>query len=340
MGIPYGEWGHFEAFKDRADLYEWRGHRGIVLDTVGDAQVIHCLSCILNHVVPLPSEAELDAYYREKFFTEIKPDYITRYEEDREWWAFVHSQTLQQAAAWLKGEGTEDGTGLSVLDVGTGPGIFLDAAKNLHWEAIGLEPAASRSSALRRQYAVRGLPVMHATLSGHIAACARSDIEIVPFDFIHVYEVLEHVREPDVFIEQCRSLLKPGGILCLVVPNDFSVLQMHACRTFGLPRWWLCVPDHLTYFTPKTLQLLVRRSGFHILDLYGTYPLEQFILTGHNYVGNDVLGRQIHHERCALELAVHAAGLWHIVLNQRRAAMQDPYSGSLGREIVLFARKT
>ena len=66
--------------------------------------------------------------------------------------------------------------------------------------------------------------------------------------------------------------------------------------------------------------------------------METFLLAGRNYIGNDVLGRQCHHERVAWELAAAEAGLWPILLEQRRAAVANPYSGSMGREVTVLAR--
>jgi SAM-dependent methyltransferase len=324
--IPFPEWG---APPRSTETYQDRHHRGEVLDRVstphGEFTVLRCQPCVLNHVVPLPEEAWLQRYYAERFYRESHPDYLTRYEADRPWWSWVHTQTLALAEAAL-GQWRRP---LRVLDVGTGPGLFLDVAQARGWETYGIEPNADVAVAASD----RGHTVCYRTLRE-----ALDDLPIEPA-LLHLYEVLEHVPDPQEFLLQAAALLEPGGLLHVVVPNDYNVLQLDACARLDLPRWWVAPPEHLTYFSAKTLQLLVRRCGFDILELRGTYPLELFVLSGRNYVGDDALGRQCHQERMALELALDAAGLTDWLFGWYADNVAHPYRGGIGRELVLTARK-
>ena len=45
------------------------------------------------------------------------------------------------------------------------------------------------------------------------------------FDVIHMSEVLEHVPDPIDTLRITYTLLKPGGLLCLSVPNDYNPFQ-------------------------------------------------------------------------------------------------------------------
>lgn len=298
-------------------------HSGDVLDTVGYYQIIQCTECCYTHAHPLPTEAFLKRFYAEEFFTKAKPDYVQRYEEDRAWWETHHTFTLQQAAGFLR----KNGDVLSVLDVGAGPGIFLDVAKQMRWSTYGIEPSLELCEALSGR--------------GHNMVCGvLEDIELATtsdkFDFIHLYEVLEHVPDPAEFLAHCHRLLNQSGVLCVVVPSDYNVLQLEACRRFGLPHYWVAPPQHLNYFNPNDLANLVMNAGFAILECRGTFPMEQFIIDGHNYVGNDVLGRECHHARVKYELDVAKAGTWPALMQTYRNNLAQ--SGA-GREIVLMARK-
>jgi 2-polyprenyl-3-methyl-5-hydroxy-6-metoxy-1,4-benzoquinol methylase len=45
------------------------------------------------------------------------------------------------------------------------------------------------------------------------------------FDCVNFGNVLEHVREPVRLLNAARRMLKPGGLLRVAVPNDFSRVQ-------------------------------------------------------------------------------------------------------------------
>jgi hypothetical protein len=70
--------------------------------------------------------------------------------------------------------------------------------------------------------------------------------------------VLEHVPNADAFLRGCRQLLRPGGRLCVTVPNACSPkigLRSLAGRE-------VIHPDHRTYYGPRTLARTLRGAGF------------------------------------------------------------------------------
>jgi SAM-dependent methyltransferase len=154
-------------------------------------------------------------------------------------------------------------------------------------------------------------------------------------DIIMLYEVLEHQPCPEDVLLRCHDLLAEGGILAVCVPNDFNPLQLAAQGKLGLSPWWLAPPQHLYYWTPKTLQLCLRRTGFAILDCRGTFPMEKFLLDGRGYVGNDAVGRACHVERMAYELGAVHTGKWPQVEQEYRMNLTQ----RIGRELVFLSRK-
>ena len=331
--IRWPDWGG-QPPKD-TPIASWSGHQGYSIDVHRHAgkeyKVIQCEPCILNHVIPLPDESALERYYQTLFYQTEKPDYIDRYEEDRVWWEMTHRHTLESIdflEPWLDGVSRK-----WVLDIGAGPGIFLDVAKQRYPQncTFAIEPSPMLGERLRE----RG----HAVFTGTLARYMDDELTS-RFHLIHAYEVLEHVPIPEDFLLRCRNLLYDNGIIAITVPNDYSALQYAACEQLGLEHYWVSPPQHLSYFTPKMLQLLLRRCGFKLLDIRGTFPMEQFLLSGRNYIGNDTVGRQCHRERMAWELSMDKAGLWYILEEQYRMGIGGGYTPSIGREIVAIARKT
>lgn len=78
------------------------------------------------------------------------------------------------------------------------------------------------------------------------------------YELVVAGEVLEHVPDADAFLRGCRELLRPGGRLCVTVPNACSPkigLRSLAGRE-------VIHPDHRTYYGPRTLSRTLRGAGF------------------------------------------------------------------------------
>ena len=100
-------------------------------------------------------------------------------------------------------------------------------------------------------------------------ACALSERFEAEFDVIVAGEVIEHIPNPGIFMEQAAQCLRPGGSLVVTVPNAFNIL-----RLWGLLRGREIVHrDHCYYFSSKTLARLGELSGFRTQEVGYTDPL-------------------------------------------------------------------
>lgn len=299
------------------------GHSGELLDQKDKWTIIRCDLCEFIHTIPIPHDFELAEFYRSAFYEREQPAYIRRYENDRAWWELTHLHNANAAGAVMA---NRNGICPKVLDVGTGPGIFLDVASMLSWETHAIEPSKRCTKRLQR----RGHVVYQGMLEDYV-----EDVGEPMFDFVHAYEVLEHAAHPIRFIQDCRSLLVPHGLLGIVVPNDYNTLQLKAQEEFGIKdRWWVAPPQHLNYFTPNSLCRLFDIAGFDLLELRGTWPMEMYLFAGHNYIGNDKIGRQCHKNRMAQEKAIEKSGMW----NMQRKQLQLNIASAVGREMFVLGR--
>ena len=73
------------------------------------------------------------------------------------------------------------------------------------------------------------------------------------FDTVFLVALLEHTRRPDLILAEAARVLRPGGQLMTVIPNDF---WMTAGRML-LGQRPFRVPDHVTRLSPTS----VRRLG-------------------------------------------------------------------------------
>jgi len=73
--------------------------------------------------------------------------------------------------------------------------------------------------------------------------------------------------------------------------------------------------------------------GFDVLHVEAGYPIEQFLLSGRNYVGNSALGRECHKERKTFES--------HLLMHDKQTAKvlyRAWAEAGIGREFVVLAR--
>lgn len=297
-------------------------HSGVTVDTIGAYSVIDCRLCGFRHVMPLPPRALLQQLYLDTYYTEDKPRYIEEYAEDAAWWDLVYSERLYTLGRSLL-------YGRSVLDVGSGPGGFLKVAQRHGWHAVGVEP--SKAAAAFSQTLSDAL-----VINREFDAVTSADVR-APVDAIHMSEVLEHVLEPRATLRRAASLLREDGLICVVVPNDYNPLQLQLrghVGNGGRP-WWLAPPQHLNYFTPRTLRHLLRDVGFSHIGHTVTFPMELFLLMGDDYIDSPETGRRCHAKRKRLELTMEQYGLGGL----REQLYQQFAAAEIGRDIVMYGRK-
>ncbi|MBI2353863.1 MAG: class I SAM-dependent methyltransferase [Deltaproteobacteria bacterium] len=297
----------------------WQNHCGEILDSVAGFDIIECRTCGFRHITPIPTPEELEKVYREDYYSTEKPLYLERHREDLEWWNLVYGERYDLFEQLLPSVRRR------IVDVGSGPGFFLLQGKERGWDALGIEPS-SQSAAHSREL---GLEIVEEFLDDTLVT------QLGTFDVVHLSQVLEHIPHPHDMVKRAHGLLAPGGLLCVIVPNDYSPFQ-HALRTAcGFQPWWVAPPHHINFFDFASLKQLLERCGFEVLHQETTFPIDLFLLMGDNYIGNDDLGRACHGRRKNFELNLAKAGL-----GQVKQQLYQALAGlGLGREVVLIGRK-
>ena len=151
----------------------------------------------------------------------------------------------------------------SLLDIGSGEGHLLRAACQRGWRGEGYEIDAKLAG---RTAAKLGLKVRHGRFSA--LPLARGSL-----DLVSMHNVLEHVKDPSLYLDKSRSLLKRAGILFLVLPNvrSRSSALKFLLERLGLRRRrvgsYYDADHHLWYFTPRVARRELTRRGFKVLCL-------------------------------------------------------------------------
>jgi SAM-dependent methyltransferase len=139
-----------------------------------------------------------------------------------------------------------------LLDVGCWLGFLLDEARLRGWDVVGLEPSRYASEHARQRL---GLDVDRTDLFS-------ADLPDGAFDAIVLADVIEHLPDPGVALDRLAALLRPQGVLLLVLPDAGS----RVAWLLGA-RWWSVIPTHVQYFTRRSLAGLLERRGWQILDV-------------------------------------------------------------------------
>jgi SAM-dependent methyltransferase len=79
-------------------------------------------------------------------------------------------------------------------------------------------------------------------------------------DAIILCSYLEHEANPVPTLRRCLERLRPGGCVTIKVPNFDCMSRYLRGKLWCGFRW----PDHVNYFTPKTLQALAVQAGFQV----------------------------------------------------------------------------
>jgi 2-polyprenyl-3-methyl-5-hydroxy-6-metoxy-1,4-benzoquinol methylase len=208
--------------------------------------LVECAACRVRYLDPLPTRQQLADFYAPQYY-------------GSDWY-----KQLGRGMAFARQELKHLPAG-RFLDVGCGLGYFVEGIRrHSAWSVSGVEFSAEA--------------VAHAT--GHLRLDVRQG-ELVEcglpphyFDFIHVNNVLEHVRDPRAFLKECRRLLRPGGLFYLSVPNgvvdcrnllEFERRQRRPGRSKD---------GHLFFFPRATILELLNQAGFRVARTY-TYGIRR-----------------------------------------------------------------
>lgn len=132
--------------------------------------------------------------------------------------------------------------GSSLLEIGCAPGALLKMAADSGMRAEGIEPCSEHIDFVRNY-------------SGCQVYCGMfEDIQMLPtYDTIVAMDVLEHVPNPEAFMEKAMSLLNPDGRIVLTLPAiyDDGEFDMKNCH-----------PEHLNLFSQKHLKKWLNPTVF------------------------------------------------------------------------------
>lgn len=151
----------------------------------------------------------------------------------------------------------------NLYDIGVGWGHFLYTAKLMGYDASGVE-----ISELMHHYATTdlNLSVVHDNFF-------NLDLPENNWDVATMWDVLEHINEPDKVVKKVNQMLKTGGYFVLQVPQIDSKVAKKQKQN-----WSMMSLEHINYFSKKSIRTLLENNGFEVVKYKSSYELKLFLM--------------------------------------------------------------
>lgn len=218
----------------------------LLLGLPGEFTLVQCDRCGLLYLNPSPTWDELKLHYPDRYHPfigtiEEQPSALVR-------WAQRYGVVRRCRAV------TQRQHSGRLLDVGCATGVFLNEMRDHgDWELYGVEPVASAATFARQHSGVR-------IFQGTLLEVAYPDGF---FDVVTMWDVLEHVADPRIYLHEIHRILKPGGWVLIKVPDPWC----WEARLFG--SFWIGydAPRHLFGFPRPALAHQLGILGFDLVNV-------------------------------------------------------------------------
>lgn len=213
-------------------------------------KLIKCSSCDFVFTSPRPESDKCSKYYESS-------KYISHQDEDNsliiKLYRLVRNRNMKWKINTIEKYHTNKG---QLLDYGCGLGDFLNYSKQQGWNSVGLDISENARKTVKERYNIDVFP------NSDIFKLDEKSKEV-----ISLWHVLEHVYNLDETLNEFKRILKDNGTLFIALPNRQSWDGNH------YKNYWdgYDVPRHIYHFTPKDLEVLMKRIGFKIVEKQGMF---------------------------------------------------------------------
>lgn len=223
-------------------------------------KVVRCNKCGLIYINPRPTKDELviavsGDFYRQHFI----PPAFDAHDNYR-----THKTLLRELKNYSRIN--------RLLDVGCASGLFLAAAKEEGWEVKGVDISEPAVSYGRDKL---GLDIF----LGDLEEASYPDEH---FDVIICRDTIEHIQNPYGLLKEANRILRNEGLIFISTPNFNSLT-----RLFLKEKWSIIIPGHLYYFSRKTAEQMLKKSGFEVKKIL-TINIEPYEILLGGILGKDI----------------------------------------------------
>ena len=238
----------------------------------GTYQVVRCRQCEMTYTNPRPTLASLGRHYPGDYFCYEHPDALKGIR--RLFLGGAIRRLADRRLRMIEQVTGEIGPSARVCDVGCSYGELLHTMmKRRECSVVGVDFNASMVANCER----RGIAAVNGTL-------LDAAFDEQSFDLVTMTEYLEHESNPRRVLQECRRVTRPDGYLVIEVPR----ISAPGARLFG--NYWsqLDLPRHLMFFTPKTLDRMLRDVGYETVSVrpvLGSIGMSLLHVLGYERIG-------------------------------------------------------
>ena len=139
---------------------------------------------------------------------------------------------------------------LNHLDFGSGLGQCIEASSSLGWKSVGIE---------MNDFCIKLCDSKKLKVYKDFKYLNKNK----KYDVITLFEVIEHLPNPDETLKELKYRLSNKGILIITCPNWNSLERFIFKNT-----WKVIDPEHYHYFTKKTILSILKKNNFNVKEIY------------------------------------------------------------------------
>lgn len=208
-----------------------------------------CSGCKTLYVSPRLSDACIEELYSDDYYSEMFTRSLLPAFEKRK--QLIGRRKFNQTISYWRGQGVG-----RVLDIGAGIGEVTDVFREEGWHSHAIE---MNKVAIEWLYKRGHEEVFHGPLDKYTTPHK--------YDIIMAWGVVEHVVNPDVFLQRVFELLAPGGLFVSEVPHGQCLLVDMARKTGMDPKRILMGEQHIVLYSIQAYIALHERNGLKKVHL-------------------------------------------------------------------------
>lgn len=209
-----------------------------------------CSNCLTLWCSPRPTEQLLAHYYSHSEATKYWTQLLVKTDSERK--AIQYAPRVNHILGVLRKFSKQRPAQAVAVDVGAGSGAFALCLKQANYfsDVVAVDFDEDCCNACK-SYGIN-------TKQGSINIIDDNSVSLISMN-----DMIEHLFDPESFLRQCRKKLVDGGAVSIACPNgegfDFQIMKEMTVN--------ITPPEHLNYFNPHSICLLLKKTGFKVISV-------------------------------------------------------------------------